>query len=69
VDAPEPLALRGLEVVAAHERLEVRRLPATHRSSSSSASASRARAARVRVFTVPRGSDRKSAISLCDSPP
>ena len=43
--------------------LEVR-----HRSSSSSSSARRPSAARVRVLTVPSGSPRYSAISLCDSP-
>jgi hypothetical protein len=65
VHAVQALAL-GRRHVLADELAEVR---AAHPSSPSRRSASRPRPLRVRVFTVPSGTFRKSATSLCDMPP
>ena len=63
VRAPELLELLLAAVVAD----EIDEVGPAHNSPSSS-SARRRRPLRVRVFTVPSGIDRKSAISLCERP-
>ena len=67
MDAAQARALVRREILA-DELVEVGRA-ARNPSSPSSRSARRCRPLRVRVFTVPSGTFRYSATSLCDRPP
>ena len=68
VDALEPCAFCRRDL-APDQIVEIGRVLPAHRSSPYKTSAKRPRPARVRVLTVPSGIPRKSATSLCESPP